>query len=202
MSRRHLPTFLLLLALLPAAAVAQDAKELAAERERIAAERTRLDAEFFAEQKACYQRFAVTGCVEAARSKRREAMSDLRRQEIGLNDLERKQRTAERMRELEEKDAQHRRDQEERRAKGVEEQAAREQRAADKAAKAAQAASAAQGRSAAAAEPKRAAGDGADVAENQRRHDQRIEDAREHREKVEERAARSNKAVKPLPVPP
>jgi colicin import membrane protein len=196
------PTVLLLLALLPAAVGAQDAKEIAAERERIAAERNRVDAEFLSQQKACYQRFAVTGCIETARSKRRDVMSDLRRQEIGLNDLERKQLTAERLRELDEKEAQQRRTQEERRAKGLEEQASRDQRAADKAAKAAQAASAAQTRSAS-AEPKRStAGEGPDVAENQRRHDQRLEDAREHREKVEERAAKSGKAVKPLPVPP
>jgi colicin import membrane protein len=193
---------LLLLALLPLAAAAQDASEIAAEQQRIADERSRTEARYLAEQKACYQQFAVTGCINAARAKRRDAMSDLRRQEIGLNDLERKQRTAQRLRQLEDKEAQQRRDQEERRAKGQDGQAAREQRAADKAQKAMQAASSAQSRSAAREGKRAAPKQEIDTADNQQRYDQRMEEARERRAKVEQRAAQSGKTPHPLPVPP
>jgi colicin import membrane protein len=198
---RH-PARSLLLALLPLAAAAQDAREIAAERQRIQDERSRIEAAFLDEQKDCYQRFAVTGCIQAARARRREVMSDLRRQEIGLNDLERKQRTAERLRELEDKEVQQRRELEERRAKGQEEQAARDQREAEKAQKATQAASAAQARAAARAGKQPAPKQAIDGPANQQRYEQRMEEAREHRAKVEQRAAQSGKAPRPLPVPP
>lgn len=198
-------SLLLALALLPLAVAAQDAKEIAVERKRIADERSRVEAEFLAGQKACYQHFAVTGCMNVEKAKRREVMSDLRRQEIGLNDLERKQRTAERLRQLDDKEAQQRREQDERRVTGPDKQAARDERGAEKTQKAAQAASSAQARSAAKAtkdskrEPAKA---GPDTADNQQRYDQRIEEARDHRAKVEQRAAQSGKTPRPLPVPP
>jgi colicin import membrane protein len=201
MNRLSFLSRVLLLALLPLAALAQDAQEIGVERERIAAERRRIEAELLADEKACYQKFAVTGCIEEARAKRRQVVSDLRRQEIGLNDLERKQRTAERLRELEDKETRQREQQQERSAKGLDKQADRDQRGAEKAAKAQQAASSARARPAP-GEPKRLAGEAPDVGASQERYDQRLEDARQHREQVEKRAAQSTKTPKPLPVPP
>ncbi|MGE4241527.1 hypothetical protein [Ramlibacter sp.] len=74
-----------------------------AERARIARERTEIAERFKAEEKACYGRFGVTDCIDAAKARRRTTLADLRRQEVALNDEERKARTAERLRELEAK---------------------------------------------------------------------------------------------------
>ena len=64
---------------------AQDPDAVSAERARITAERSRADAAFTAQEKVCYGKFAVNDCIDTARAKRREAMAELRRQEIALN---------------------------------------------------------------------------------------------------------------------
>ena len=68
----------------------------ATERGRIASERAAVEAQFTERQAACQSRFAVTDCVDAARQERREARAPLRRQASALDDLQRKQRAAER----------------------------------------------------------------------------------------------------------
>jgi colicin import membrane protein len=73
------------------------------ERERISAERTRLEAGFSTEDAACYKKFAVNNCLRDVNTRRREAMADLRRQEILLNDEERRIKGAEQIRKTEEK---------------------------------------------------------------------------------------------------
>ncbi|UUZ76230.1 hypothetical protein LP414_33800 [Polaromonas sp. P1(28)-13] len=73
------------------------------ERARISADRARLEAGFLAEDAACYKRFAVNSCLGEVNARRREAMADLRRQEISLNDEERKIKGAEQIRKTEEK---------------------------------------------------------------------------------------------------
>ncbi|MHB1248041.1 MAG: hypothetical protein ACYCZL_01310 [Polaromonas sp.] len=73
-----------------------------AERARISTERSRLEAGFLAEDAACYKRFAVNNCLGEVNVRRRQAMADLRRQEILLNDEERKSRGAEQIRKIEE----------------------------------------------------------------------------------------------------
>ena len=90
-----------LLALLAATAVAAApaaAEAPEAERARIAAWRSRVEAQYQTEERACWGKFAVNDCLAEARAKRRSALADLRRQEILLNDAERKQRAAERLR--------------------------------------------------------------------------------------------------------
>ncbi len=74
-----------------------------AERAKISAERVRLEAGFLTEDAACYEKFAVNSCLGKVNSRRREAMASLRRQEILLNDEERKIRGAQEMRRIEEK---------------------------------------------------------------------------------------------------
>ncbi|HWI81661.1 hypothetical protein [Ramlibacter sp.] len=101
---------LLLIALFaagPVVAAAQDAPDaaVAAQRARIAAERARVEGDFKLQERACWGKFAVNDCLAAARAKRREALSDLRRQDISLNDAERKQRGAARQRSIEERSA-------------------------------------------------------------------------------------------------
>ncbi len=86
-----------------AADTPSDAMSPQAERGRIQAERDRVEARFANEQVACYQKFAVTGCVGGARLVRREALADLRRQEVSLNAAEAKRRGAEQLSRTEEK---------------------------------------------------------------------------------------------------
>ena len=87
----------MLCALAVGPALAQPAAEVPAagrdtEKAQIAAERARLEAGFKAEEAACYRRFLVNACLEEIRPRRAEAMAELRRQEIVLNDAERKAR--------------------------------------------------------------------------------------------------------------
>jgi colicin import membrane protein len=79
------------------------ASSTAVERQRIASERVRLEAGFSAEDAACYDKFLVNNCLDKVRVRRNEAMADLRRQEILLNDQDRRLKGAEQIRKTEEK---------------------------------------------------------------------------------------------------
>jgi colicin import membrane protein len=81
---------------------ARDASERA-ERERINQERKRVSAEHNAAKVDCYQRFRVNDCLSQARNTHNGQQADLKRQEISLNDLQRKRRGAEQLRKVEEK---------------------------------------------------------------------------------------------------
>lgn len=72
-------------------------------RAKIGAERARLEAGFLGEDHACHERFAVNSCLRKVNARRREAMAELRRQEIALNDEERRIRGEQEMRRIEEK---------------------------------------------------------------------------------------------------
>lgn len=98
---------LLCLALTAACAHAQaEEASVAAERARLKQERERAEAEYQAQEKACYGKFAVNDCLATAKSRRREAVSDLRRQEVALNDAERKRKAAQRRLQIDGKGAQ------------------------------------------------------------------------------------------------
>ncbi|HEY8360299.1 MAG TPA: hypothetical protein VIL30_22825 [Ramlibacter sp.] len=101
-------TFAAVLLLALAAASPARGQDLDAERRRIRDERAQANATFQAEQKACYGRFAVNDCLQAARLQRNAAVADLRRQEVVLNDTERKRRAAERLREADARQAEQR----------------------------------------------------------------------------------------------
>ena len=55
------------------------------QRARILQERKTIEAQFAQDEVACYQQFAVTGCLTQRRRERRDRVSDLRRQEVLLN---------------------------------------------------------------------------------------------------------------------
>lgn len=210
-----------LLGLVAASWAADEPAEVAAERARITAERSRIEASFQAEQKACYAKFSVSGCIDDAKARRSSQLGDLRRQENSLNDAQRKARAVDRVKELEQKQADQERKESEAAAKGPERSAAREQRAQEKAAQAQERAAKA-GRNAAQAKGSpHAAGpagkpDGKpaqraplekqpDIEENRRRYEQRQLEAQAHRASVEQRAAeqqKNKKPSRPLPVPP
>ena len=75
------------------------------ERSKIVAERARLEAGYLAEDAACYQRFAVNNCLDEVNTRRRETVGDFRRQEVLLNELERKRKGSEQIRRTEDKAA-------------------------------------------------------------------------------------------------
>ena len=82
---------LVLLGLLSVAAVARAeddsaARADAAVRERITRERADVQAGFARRQRECAERFAVTACIDAARSEQRAALARLRDQELGLDE--------------------------------------------------------------------------------------------------------------------
>lgn len=66
----------------------------AAEHQRIRTSRVDALAQFAARDAQCYQRFAVNDCLAEVRVQRRDLLSDLRRQEISLNEAQRKRRAA------------------------------------------------------------------------------------------------------------
>lgn len=74
-----------------------------AEHERIRHEREALAAVRQKEEAACYKQFAVEDCLRSVRTKAREAGDRLRAQEVELNDAERREKAAERLRSIEEK---------------------------------------------------------------------------------------------------
>lgn len=74
-----------------------------AEHERIRHEREALAAGRQKDEAACYKLFAVEDCLRGVRAKAREAGDRLRAQEVELNDAERREKAAERLRSIEEK---------------------------------------------------------------------------------------------------
>ena len=93
--------FFLLVNLLAGAVEAQTTMD--GQRLRIAAERASLQASFDLQSAACYKKFWVNNCLDDLKAERLGVMSDLRRQEVALNDLERKAKGAEQLQKLEEK---------------------------------------------------------------------------------------------------
>ena len=72
---------------------------------RISTERSRLEAAFALENTACYKRFLVNNCLDEVKVRRRDALTDLRRQEIVLNDAVRKAKAIDQLRKTEAKSA-------------------------------------------------------------------------------------------------
>jgi colicin import membrane protein len=73
----------------------------AAERSRIAAERRAVQARFDSARLACEKRFVVTECLDAARADRRQALDQLQRQQVVLDEARRRERAAQRQRDIE-----------------------------------------------------------------------------------------------------
>jgi colicin import membrane protein len=73
-----------------------------AERVRINAERAKLEGGFNLESAACYKKFLVRNCLDEIKPRRQDALADLRRQEVALNALERRDKAAEQVKKMEE----------------------------------------------------------------------------------------------------
>jgi colicin import membrane protein len=79
------------------------ADQTALERARIRDERAQAQRLYEERERTCHERFAVTGCLNAARAQRREALERLRHEELVLDNAERKQRAAARTMRIREK---------------------------------------------------------------------------------------------------
>ena len=90
----------LLLAMLTSVAEGVAADDDAVERMRITAERSAVEARFAERERECATRFVVTACVEEAQRELRAALASLRQQQTLLDEAQRKQRAAERLRGL------------------------------------------------------------------------------------------------------
>ncbi|WP_027475489.1 hypothetical protein [Curvibacter gracilis] len=182
------------------------------ERARIERERS---AEMLRQQQvesACYQRFAVNDCLLEARVKHREVMADLKRQEITLNDRERRLRSSEQLRRIEDKVSSPERDIDlmNRQQQGVQKSTDAANAAAQKAANAANQVreraerQAEQQRKQQQATEKAAerASKAAQAPQEARRFQDKQQDAASHRQQVERDAKNSpGPRGKPLPVP-
>ena len=72
-------------------------------RQQIQEARSAEEARFSDQERVCYERFAVNDCLKQVRVKRRSALEDLRRQEVILNDLERRKKAANQIELIQEK---------------------------------------------------------------------------------------------------
>lgn len=201
---------LLLFTSVLAPAWGQDDEAERAQRARIAAERSQANAAYQAEEKACYSKFAVNDCLNDAGRRRRAVLADLRRQEISLNDEQRKRRAAEKLRSIEERSREQ--GSLDQRAKAEQGQRTREDRAAQKAADRASADISGPAKAAAREEEvKRRQAEATadrtqrdkDAAENVKKQEKRLAEAQVRREKLQKRLAEHRKPdAKPLPAAP
>ncbi|MET4580239.1 hypothetical protein [Ottowia thiooxydans] len=72
-------------------------------RTRISAAREAVATKFADAEKLCWQRFTVNDCIRGATDERRSTLDKLRQEELALNDLERRRRAENRLRNLEQK---------------------------------------------------------------------------------------------------
>jgi hypothetical protein len=75
------------------------------ERQRISEQRAHHEAVFQQAEQVCYRQFAVSDCLRRARLERREALNELRRQELVLNDLERQAKAMAELKRIESRSA-------------------------------------------------------------------------------------------------
>jgi colicin import membrane protein len=99
---RYLLVMTVLLAVWPSRSVVA-AEDRAQQRVRIAAERREANRRFEEARRACEERFAVTTCLDEARRERRRVLDRLAADQAVLDDAQRRQRAAERLRGIQDK---------------------------------------------------------------------------------------------------
>lgn len=96
----------LLVALMPPSpAWSHPQAQTQAQREAIASQRAQVQAEHAQRVRECQTRFAVTACMEDAERRNRDALADLRRQQMAIDDEQRRLKGAQRIRQIEERAA-------------------------------------------------------------------------------------------------
>ncbi len=185
-----------------------DGKASEQERSRIQAERAQLEERFAGDEAQCYQKFAVTDCLNRARTARREAIADLRRQELSLNAADAKRRGAEQLTRLEEKSSpQAIADDAARRAQALDEQKERQRAFDEKTAERTEAANSARqdDKDAKARAGAQKLSDRALKAQEasaaQKRYDEKLKEAQMRKDQRQKRLAEQPRVqVKPLPA--
>lgn len=190
---------------------AEAPRSIDAERARISAERARLEEGFLAEDAECYKKFAVNSCLGKVNERRREVMGDLRRQEILLNDEERRNRGAEQIRKTEEKASpENQQEAADRRAKAAADYQSRLEREKQKNEDRAAAKAAEQGNSDASAarlkgsqdKSQARVGKQATAAEEAKKYNDRVKEAQERKAQHEsDRLKQTKPPAKSLPLP-
>jgi hypothetical protein len=150
----------------------------------------------------------VTDCLNAAKAQRRAGLADLRRQEVSLNDAERKRKGSERVRDIEERATPKREaglpavggtPQSDRQIRSAQTAAERASSDASRPAKAAERTGQVEHKKADAAR----AGKAAQERQNLKAYEQRQSEAEERKAALDKRLAEQNKPpAKSLPVPP
>ncbi len=183
-----------------------------AERLRITKERAALEAGYNREDAACYQKFLVNNCLDEVKVRRREAMADLRRQEISIDDQERKAKGAEQVQKTEDKASPEKQQAEaDRRTEAMRDFDARMARDRQKNAdrlklesneKPSLDAAAAKAKGAQDKQAGRTAKQAA-AAEELKKYNERLEKAKERQARIaKDKASQANPPASPLPAPP
>ena len=191
---------------------AQEKDNNALERSKIAAERARLEAGFQAEEAACKSRFAVNACLLEIRPRRNAAIADLRRQDLLINEAERKARGADQSQKTEDKSSLERQQQRAEQEKKAQQEAERRSERHDQRGQS-QAKSAADASANVEAAQTRQKNSQSKAEEAKTRHEQaasNVLDAKVRSEKAAQNQAerdkrlkdKSNSTRKPLPAPP
>jgi len=185
--------------------------DLDAERARLADERKAISARYDADRAACYKKFAVEGCLQESRQRRRVATDDIKRQEAAINDFERKRRGAAALDKLDDKGSSARaKEADAQREQSLKSQQDREQRAAEHSADRSRAAAEAaknqrdfeNKQRAHAEEQAKAAQRRADAPAARRDYEDKLQKAEQHRADNEKRNAERDKPRSaPLPDP-
>ena len=190
----------------------QEKANNALERSKIAAERARLEAGFQAEETACKSRFVVNACLQEIRSRRNEAMADLRRQDLLINESDRKARAADQIQKTEDKSNLERQQQRAEQEKKAQQETERRSERNDQRGQS-QAKSAADASANVEAAQTRQQNSQSKADEAKTRHEQaaaNVQDAKVRTEKAAQNQAerdkrlkeKSNSTRKPLPAPP
>jgi hypothetical protein len=190
----------------------QEKAKNALDRSKIAAERARLEAGFQAEEAACKSRFAVNACLQEIRSRRNEAMADLRRQDLLINESDRKARAADQIQKTEDKNSLERQQQRAEQEKKAQQEADRRSESNDQRGQS-QAKSAADANANVEAAQTRQKNSQSKAGEAKNRNEQaaaNVQDAKVRSEKADQSQAerdkrlkdKSNSTRKPLSAPP
>ena len=94
-----------LLAASTALAQTEPASSLAGDAEHIQRERQAAEQQYEAARRDCGQRFAVTACLDQARGARRKVLDALARRQALIDDARRRERAAQRLRDIEDRKA-------------------------------------------------------------------------------------------------
>jgi colicin import membrane protein len=171
----------------------------------VQSERASIEARYAAEQRACYERFFVTSCLEASKERRRVALEQVRPVEIEAEKFKRQLKVIERDKALAEKWAQEQAEAPERAQRQRESEQAAVEKAAERAQQAAEAQAnekehAADAAKRAAENQERlqranaeAAGDAQKRAENTAAYEKKVREAQAHQKEVD-----ANKKAKEL----